>query len=431
MEKEERNELQFTHCHNHSVFSMKDGISSISRMIDTCKKYKFPALAITDHGSVSGWIEQYKLCIESGLKPIFGCELYINNKRKQILKVVNLLNKDDNELTREQTSKFKEFRDNNRKASHIVLLAKNRIGYYNLLKIHNDAYFAGFYYRPQTDLEFLKANSEGLIATSACAGSEISKALTVDYRNGLTTIESYKQIFKDDFYLELMPIDLPEQVELNKLLMKAAKDTNTKLIFTTDCHYIDKEGHEAHNLLLAIQSKEEDPAKAWKFSTSDLFMCSLQECLDCIKNEHSYIPESVVQECLRNIDEIVSKVELFALDRNTKLPKIENAKEKILEKVKSSLKEKNLYDNKQYTDRLKTEFNVIAELGLIDYFYVVYDYVMFAKSQGIWVGPRGSASGCLLLYLLDVIDIDPIKYNLMFERFLNKQRIAKQLCLEI
>jgi len=425
-------ELQFTHLHCHSVFSMKDGISSIPKMIEVCKANNFPALAITDHGSVSGFIEQFKLCIENDIKPIFGCEFYINNKRKQLLRSVELLNKEENGLNEEQTGKLKNFRETNRKASHIVLLAKNRTGYYNILKILNDAYVNGYYYRPQTDLEFIESNKEGIIATSACAGSEISKALVADFEKGLETIEKYKSVFgKKDFYLELMPIDHEDQPNINRLLMRAAKETNTKLIFTKDCHYIDQESHEAHNLLLAIQSKEEDPAKVWKFSTSNLFMCSLQECLDCIRKEHSYIPEEVIQECLENIDEIIKKIELFALDRNIKLPKISNAKEEIFKKVKQSLTDKGLRNNKAYVDRLKTELEVICEMGLMDYFYVVYDYVKFAKSQGIWVGPRGSASGCLLLYLLDVIDIDPIRYNLMFERFLNRQRIAKQLCLEI
>ena len=431
MNEIKNSDLKWTHIHNHSVFSMKDGISSIPAMIEVCKKHGFPALAITDHGSTSGFIEQYKLCIENNIKPIFGCEFYINNQRKRLLKAVNILNGEE-ELSDEIKGKLKEFRDSNRKAAHIVLLAKNRTGYYNLLKIHNDAYSNGFYYRPQTDLEFISKNKDGLIATSACAGSEICKALVEDFQKGCEMISKYRAIFGyDDFYLELMPIDFDGQANINKLLIAAAKETNTKLIFTRDCHYIDQEGHEAHNLLLAIQSKEEDPAKVWKFSTSNLFMCSLQECLDCIKKEHSYIEESVIQECLENVDEIINKVELFALDRNIKLPKISGAKQELLDKVKESITQKGLRNNKVYMDRLKYELEVINDMGLLDYFYIVYDYVRYAKSQGIWVGPRGSASGCLLLFLLDVIDIDPIKYNLVFERFLNRQRIAKQLCLEI
>ena len=194
-------ELKFTLLHNHSHFSLRDGISTIPAMVEVCKKHGFPALAITDHGSISGWVEQYKACIETGIKPIFGCEVYLNQKRKQVLKSVEVLNRDDSGLTEEQTDKLKAFRDANRKASHLVLLAKNRTGYYNLMKIQNDAYVNGYYYKPQTDLEFIEANKEGLIATSACAGSEVSKHLVEDFQKGCETIQRYKSIFGDDFQI--------------------------------------------------------------------------------------------------------------------------------------------------------------------------------------------------------------------------------------
>lgn len=360
-----------------------------------------PALALTDHGVMYGIVEFYQKCTEAGIKPIIGVETYLarnglDKKRARI----------------------------DEKPHHLILLAKNYAGYQNLLKIVTKAHLEGFYYKPRIDLEYLESHSEGLIGTSACLGGEIPRSIiNKSDKETKKLIEKYQQIFKGDFYLEVMDNQsMPEQEVVNNKIFELSKELGIDVIATNDVHYVNKDDAEAQETLLCIQMKKtlDDPNR-----------------LSMINDDWSFRPQSEMEERWKDHPEVISNTKKIA-DKceveiplgETQLPHFELPKGMTAEKYLGELCQKGL--KKRYpkiTDeikkRLKYELSVINKTGFASYFLIVQDFVNWAKDQGIIVGPgRGSAAGSIVAYLTNVTNIDPLKYNLLFERFLNPERIS-------
>ncbi len=412
----------FVHLHLHTEWSLLDGAIRIEDLTKRLLEYKMPGCAITDHGTLYGIIHFYTKLKEAGLKPIIGCEFYVAEGSRFEKKV----------------SKRGEV------GTHLVLLAKNKEGYQNLLKLASIAYLEGFYYRPRIDKEILKLYHKGLIAMSACLEGEIPKLLLAGNLNkAIEVAKWYKDLFKDDFYLELQKNDLLEQDKVNEGILEIAEKLGIKCVATADCHYLDKEDALAHEVLLCIQTghKLSDPDR-FRFNTDKLYFASAEEMKERFKN--------CSLEAITNSMEIFEKVNLEIKTDEILFPKaripedqtvesyfIKKAREG-LEKRLQELKVKGqlVEDEKKYWERLEYEMGIIIEKGYVSYFLIVADFINWAKSRGIPIGPgRGSAAGALTSYALGITNLDPIRWGLLFERFLNKERpslpdIDVDFCME-
>ena len=392
--------MYFTHLHVHSHYSLLDGLARPEQLLNRAKEMGFDALALTDHGVMYGAIEFYSLAKKMGIKPIIGCEVYL--------------------APRSLTDKTPKV---DAKLYHLVLLAKNKIGYHNLLKLVTIAELEGFYYKPRIDKEVLKKHSDGLIALSACAKGEIPSALLVgDFKNALVLAKEYQKIFgEDNFYLELQHHpELPDQKKINDGLLKISKELNIPAIVTTDLHYIKKDDREAQDVLLAIQTGT-DIGNEDRFSMKkmELYFKSKEE----IAKDFSKHPElfenikKIVSQCNLELD--IGKVILphFTTPKNE--DSFEYLKKLSLERFKKiySLK------NKEAKERFDYELSVIKKTGFADYFLIIEDFIHFTKEQGILTNTRGSAAGSLVAYVLGITSVDPLEHGLYFERFLNPERI--------
>ena len=391
----------FTHLHVHTEYSLLDGSSRIKNLIKRTKELNMDSIAITDHGAMFGIIDFYKEAKAQGIKPILGCEVYIASRRLE-----------DKEPGLDQNQ------------SHLVLLAKNQKGYDNLKKIVSQGYTQGFYYKPRVDTNILGQYSEGIICLSACIAGEIPQAiLNNNEKLARELIIRYQNIFgKENFYLELQNHGLAEQIELNNQLISIAKEMRVPLVATNDVHYIKKEDATAHDILLCIQTgtnvEEED---RMKFPGEEFYLKSPGE----MEQLFAYIPEAlentqkIAREC--NIDIEFNKTHLPKYD----LPSQENTKDFLKKLCMEGLKNKYPAIEDSIIQRLNHELSIINQMGYDDYFLIVWDFIKFAKDNKIMVGPgRGSAAGSLVSYALDITTIDPLKYNLIFERFLNPDRIS-------
>lgn len=391
---------KFTHLHVHSEYSLLDGSCKIKNLLSRTKELGMDSIALTDHGVMFGIIEFYKTAKELGIKPIIGCEAYVASKSRH---------------------DKKSERDNF--YYHLVLLAENNIGYNNLIKLISKGYTEGFYYKPRIDLELLEEHKEGLIALSACLGGVISKNLLHNsYERGVEECKKYKNIFGDNFYLELQDHETEAETSVNKQLIKMSKELDIPLVVTNDVHYVDKEDMKAHDILLCIKtlSTVNDERKL-VYPGGQFYLKSPEE----MQNRFSYVEEALI-----NTQKIAERCNVEIEFNEYKLPKYK-LQEGIepFEYLKSLCIEGlyNKYDlvTTELKDRLNYELTVIKQMGFIDYFLVVWDFIKYAKSQEIPVGPgRGSAAGSIVAYTLDITNIDPIKYNLIFERFLNPERIS-------
>jgi len=419
--KNNRNKFVQLHC--HSIYSIRDGLCSPEEYVRFAYNNKLDVCSITDHGQIGGWIRQYFEAKKYGIKPIFGCELYINNYRNKLEYKDNVKSED-----------YKLFKKNN----HIILLVKNKIGFNNLIKISSDAWINGFYFKPRTDIEFIKKHSEGLICLTSCLGGEISTELSKNnYDKAKEIALNYKQIFGDDLYIELLLIDLKEQIIINKLLCKLAKELGIKTVITNDCHYIEKEDSKIHDILLMIRDnktmkdKEKNPDEIWQFKSKDLYYKNQFEMYRSFKDfyENEYFTEEVYKDSVKNVREIIDKVENIELDTSIKLPKLYDNDEEIFHnKLVKGWKEKGFdkldeKTKKIYRDRVKYEEGIIKKLGFVGYFLILEDIINWAKRNNIYVGKaRGSGAGSLVCYLLNITGLDPIKYGLLFERFMSEGR---------
>ena len=394
-------DLDFVHLHVHTEYSLLDGANRIKDLVAKVKDLGMSACAITDHGVMYGAIEFYKECKKQGIKPIIGCEVYVaprslNNKESGI---------DDN-------------------YGHMILLCKNMTGYKNLIKMVSKSFIDGYYYKPRIDIELLRKYSEGLIGTSACLFGFIPQAiLDGDYDKAEKIANQYIDIFgKDDFYIELQSNGIEDQVVANRGLVKLARKLGLKLIATNDCHYLNKEDSYPHEVLLCIGTgKKMQDLDRFKFATDEFYVKSQQEMIDNFKN----FPDAI-----SNTVEIANKCNLEFEFGHTILPNFDTPNnmdhfEYLKQLANEGVENRYGKGNDEIITRLNYELETINKMGYTDYFLIVWDFIHHAKSEGIPVGPgRGSGAGSLVAYLIGITDIDPLKYNLIFERFLNPERIS-------
>ncbi len=398
----------FVSLHLHTEYSLLDGAIKIDELIEQAIAYKMPALAITDHGNLCGAVEFYKKAVKKGIKPIIGCEVYVAPGNRFDRTKTNL----DSNLAEEA-------------AFHLILLARDSAGYKNLTTLVTKAYLEGFYYKPRIDKDILEQYSGGLIGLSACLKGEVPYYLR--YGNQDKAREAalrYKHILgPENYYFEIQHNGLPEQEAVNKQLIELAGELHIPLVATNDCHYLKKEDARAHDILLCIQTgKTVKDEKRLKMATDEFYFKSPDE----MKNAFSEVPEAIANTRL-----IAERCNLeFQLGKSL-LPKYEVPEGTTPDSYLKELAEKGLREKfrdnipAHYADRLAMELKVIKRMAYSSYFLIVWDFISYARGRDIPVGPgRGSAAGSLVAYCLDITEIDPIKYNLLFERFLNSERIS-------
>ncbi len=392
--------MYFTHLHVHSHYSLLDGLPRPEQLLKQAKEMGLDALALTDHGVMYGAIEFYSLAKKMGIKPIIGCEVYLASRS----------------LT-DKTPKV------DAKLYHLVLLAKNKTGYRNLLKLVTIGELEGFYYKPRIDKEVLKKHSDGLIVLSACAKGEIPSALLVeDFKKALELAKEYQKIFgKDNFYLELQHHpELPDQKKINDGLLKISKELNIPAIITTDIHYVKKEDKEAQDVLLAIQTGTDiENEDRLSMKEMELYFKSPEE----IAKDFSDHPElfenikKIVEQCNLELD--IGEVIL----PHFTTPKGEDSFQYLKKLSLENFKKIYSLKNKEAKERFDYELDVIRKTGFADYFLIIEDFIRFTKEEGILTNTRGSAAGSLIAYVLDITSVDPLEHGLYFERFLNPERI--------
>ncbi|MDK2814351.1 MAG: polymerase subunit alpha [Thermoanaerobacter sp.] len=391
----------FVHLHVHSEYSLLDGSCRIKDLIAKTKELNMKAIAITDHGVMYGVIDFYKEAVAQGIKPIIGCEIYVAPRSMQ----------------------DREYGIDNENY-HLVLLAKDMTGYKNLMKIVTVASIEGFYYKPRVDREFLKEHSEGLIALSACLAGEVpSYILRGEYEKAKEAALFYDSIFgRGNFYLELQDHGILEQQKVNKELIRLSKETGIPLVATNDVHYLEKKDAKAHEVLLCIQTgKTIDDEDRMSFPTDEFYLKSPEEMENLF---------SCCKEAIENTEKITDMCNVEFEFNKTKLPKYDlpegvDSYEYLRNLCYEGLYKRYKNPSKEVIERLDYELSVIKQMGYVDYFLIVWDFIKFAKDNGIMTGPgRGSAAGSLVAYTLGITNIDPIKYNLLFERFLNPERVS-------
>ena len=392
----------FVHLHIHSEYSLLDGANRIKELPKVAKELGMDAIAITDHGVMYGAIEFYKACKEEGIKPIIGCEVYVAPR-----------------------TRFDKEAGIDNKYNHLILLAKNNNGYKNLSKLVSIGFTEGYYYKPRIDLETLEKYHEDLICCSACLAGSIPQAiLNGDMEKAEETAMWYKNLFGEDYYLEIQTNTLKEQSLVNQKLVELSRKLNIPLVATNDAHYTRKEDAYNHEVLLCIQTgKKMSDVDRMRFATDDFYIKSPEEVKEFFPN---------LPEALENTVKIAEKCNVEFEFEHTILPNYEVPKEfsthydyfkKLCDDGIKIRYGKNT--PKEILERMEYEISVIKKMGYVDYFLIVWDFINWAKSQGIPVGPgRGSGAGSIVAYAIGITDIDPIKYNLLFERFLNPERIS-------
>ena len=392
--------MSFVHLHNHSQYSLLDGACRVDRMIKLAKEYEMPAVAITDHGNMYGAIDFYRSAKRAGIKPIVGMESYIINGD-----ICDDSSKND---TRH----------------HLVLLAKDHTGYQNLVKLSSKAFIEGFYYKPRISKQLLSEYHEGIICLTACIKGEIpSLILNSRLKQAKEAVEWFKNLFGDDFYIEIQDHGLPQEKTVMPQLIQLAGETDTQLVVTNDCHYLHQSDSEAHDILLCIQMGKllNDPTRM-RYNTTQLYFKSPQEMANLFPDH---------PEAYANTLKIAEKIDLKLHYDTFLLPRIETPPE---HKSMASYLRALCFENAAVKygemtdvikDRIEYELGVINRMGFDGYFLVVKDLIDSARKQDVPVGPgRGSAAGSIVAYLLDITKIDPLKYGLFFERFLNPERIG-------
>ena len=392
----------FVHLHIHSEFSLLDGANRIKDLPVRAKELGMKAMAITDHGVMYGAIDFYKACKKEGIKPIIGCEVYVA-PRTRFDKEPNI----DNHYY------------------HLILLAKNNQGYKNLSKLVSLGFVEGYYYKPRIDLEILEKYSEGLICLSACLAGAVNQALLNGQEKKAEEVALWhKRVFGDDYYIEIQNNGIAEQVLANQKLVKLARKLDIPLVATNDAHYLKKEDAYNHEVLLCIQTgkKMSDPDRM-RFDTDELYVKSPDEMSEYFKAFPDAIENTVKIADKCNVEFEFGHTILPNYDVPEKYPTHFDFFKKLCDDgIKKRYGEN---PSKEILDRAEYEISVIKKMGYVDYFLIVWDFIHYAKSQGIPVGPgRGSGAGSIIAYAMEITDIDPMKYGLLFERFLNPERIS-------
>ncbi|MBU5668257.1 DNA polymerase III subunit alpha [Peptoniphilus sp. MSJ-1] len=389
----------FVHLHLHSEYSLLDGSTRISELAKRVKELNMDSVALTDHGNMYGMIAFYKECLKQDVKPIIGCEIYVSEK----------------DMT---------FKDKSNKRYHLILLAENNEGFKNIMKIVSVGFVDGYYYKPRVDKNVLRKYSKGIISTSACLGGEVQRKISSrNMEEARAAALEYRDIFgEDNFFLELQDHGIPEQARVNRELSKLSQELNIPLIATNDVHYLNKDDAKSHDVLLCIQTgKTLNDDHRMKFPSDEFYLKSPDE-MAALFPEHP--------EALENTVKIANRCNVEIAFHDLHLPEFTVPEgythEEYLRKLAiDGMNER--YDNitDEIKERFEFEFNTIKNMGYVDYFLIVWDFIRYAKKHQIEVGPgRGSAAGSMISFCLGITDVDPLKFDLLFERFLNPERVS-------
>ena len=394
--------MAFTHLHVHTEYSLLDGSCKIKELTARAKELGMDSMAVTDHGVMYGVIDFYKAAKEAGIKPILGCEVYVAPNSR---------------FDRETVSGEDRY-------YHLVLLAEDNQGYENLMKIVSKGFVDGFYYKPRVDYEVLAKYHQGVIALSACLAGEVQRYLTRGmYEEAVRAAGRYVDIFgQDNFFLELQDHGLPDQKLVNQGLMRMSRETGLELVATNDIHYTFAEDEKAHDILLCIQTgKKVEDEDRMRYEGGQYYCKSEEE----MKALFPYAPQA-----LENTHKIAQRCNVEIEFGVTKLPKYEvpegfDSWSYLNHLCREGFKTRYPEDDGTLSSRLDYELDTIRTMGYVDYFLIVWDFINYARSQDIMVGPgRGSAAGSVVSYTLGITNIDPVRYNLLFERFLNPERVS-------
>ena len=405
--------MNFAHLHVHTEYSLLDGSSKIKEITKRAKELGMNSLAITDHGVMYGCIDFYRAALENGIKPIIGCEVYVA-----------------------PGSRFeKEAGDNEDRYYHLILLAENNEGYANLCKIVSKGFVEGFYYKPRVDYEVLEKYHEGIICLSACLAGEVQKYLARgEYEKGKEAALKYEKIFgKGNYFLEMQDHGIPEQATVNQQLMRMSEELGIDLVCTNDVHYTFADDVEAHDILLCIQTgKKKADEDRMRYEGGQFYLKSPEEMYRLFK----YAPQAmentqkIADRCNVTFEFGVTKIPSFPVPEGytswTYLKELcETGLHNRYPVFKGEVDQNCHLTKEELEERLNYELNTIKNMGYIEYFLIVWDFIHYAKSNGIAVGPgRGSAAGSIVSYCLEITDIEPMRYNLLFERFLNPERVS-------
>lgn len=396
--------MQYVPLHLHSEYSLLDGAIKLKDLCAFAKENNMPAVAMTDHGVMYGAIDFYKTAKEKGVKPLIGCEFYVYQ----------------GELSEKNSSKTT--------LNHLVLIAKDKQGYANLVKLVSIAHCDGFYYKPRINFELIEKYSEGLICLSACVQGEIAYLiLQKELAKAREAAKKYKELFKDDYYIELQDHGLDMQKRSNPDLINIAKELDIKMVITNDSHYLRKEDADFHDTLLCLQTNAlKSDENRFHFPNNEFYVKTVSELRDAFK----WMDSDTFEKAIANTVEIAEKCHLIIEMGNSPLPNYDVPKTHTVEsylelKVREGLAKRYKEITPKIEERLKYELGVIEQMGFSAYFLITWDFIHYAKESGIPVGPgRGSAAGSIVAYALEITDLDPIRHNLLFERFLNPERIS-------
>jgi len=391
----------FTHLHLHTEFSMLDGSSKINEVVRRVKELNMDSVAITDHGVMYGVVDFYKACKREGIHPIIGCEVYVAPRNRSL-------------------------KENKYDASnyHLVLLAENQIGYENLMKMVSFGFTEGFYYKPRIDFELMEKYSEGIIALSACLGGHVSQLIMSNQLEEAYAIaKEYQRVFgENNYYFELQKHGYEEEKKVNEILIKMGKELGIPLVVTNDSHYTYEKDVQSHDVLLCIQTNKKVADKdRMRYKGGQFYIKSPEEMYTLFPEHKEAVANShkIAMRCQVEFEFGVTKLPIFDV------PKGYSAVEYLRKLCEDGLVKRYGDDSKLHEKRLNYELTTIENMGYVDYFLIVWDFIRYAREQDIIVGPgRGSAAGSIVSYSLKITDIDPIKYNLIFERFLNPERVS-------
>ncbi|MDD6916597.1 MAG: DNA polymerase III subunit alpha [Eubacteriales bacterium] len=393
--------MSFVHLHTHTAYSLLDGEGTIPKLIERAKELGQTAMAITDHGNMYGVIDFYECAKQNGIKPIIGCEVYVAAR-----------------------SRFDKVHELDSQSCHLILLAENDVGYHNLMKLVSAGFIEGFYYRPRIDMDILREHNEGIIALSACMSGVLSRQLlSGNYDEAKRRAQEFLDIFgRERYFIEIQDHGIFEQKKLNRDLISIARELNIDIVATNDIHYTLKRDAEYQDVLMCIQmGKTVDDDDRMKMDCDQLYLKSEEEMTELF----SYIPEA-----LENTQKIADRCNVEIEFGKFHLPKFEipnglTAYEYLKQLVDRGMRERYPNADESVVSRMQYELDTISQMGYVDYFLIVWDFIHYAKSHGIPVGPgRGSAAGSVVAYCLHITDVDPIKYSLIFERFLNPERVS-------
>ncbi|HLW72870.1 MAG TPA: DNA polymerase III subunit alpha, partial [Candidatus Babeliales bacterium] len=394
----------FTHLHLHTEYSLLDGAISLDKLITFGKENNYKALAITDHGNIFGAVKFFQKCKKAGIKPILGMEAYFTEDAK----------------VKNQDNKY----------YHLIILVQNAVGYKNLCKLISYSYQEGFYFKPRIDYNILEKYAEGLIVTTACLGGHIPKLLMSGNTKELEErVEWFLRVFgRERFFLEVQPEDQEEQAILNKKLFALGQEKNIQCVAAGDCHYVSLNDHEAHEIMLSIQTQAKlDSPNRFSFGQCRAYMRTTEQMLDEFKEHTQAVWNAGIIADMCHFDFETDKLFFPQFVIPTEYTQ-ESYFAHMCRIGLQRLKDDNLIpfdQNNEYDARLELEIELITSMGFVGYFLVVSDFIQWAYRSGIPVGPgRGSAAGSLVAWALQITNIDPFKYNLLFERFLNPERVS-------